>query len=117
MLQRFGVEGCEALLPGMREVARVCAGRGARQIFVGMPHRGRLNVLCTLLGKPPGALFAQMNNTQSQFHVGDVKYHLGQSATLSFPSRVRRPIPRACMPAASITRSVGSVGACLNVAS
>ena len=89
MMQRFGIEGCEALLPGMREVARVCAAAGASQIFVGMPHRGRLNVLTTLLAKPPGALFAEMNNAQSQFHVGDVKYHLGQSATLKFPIEVR----------------------------
>lgn len=51
-------------------------------------RRGRLNVLCTLLDKPPGALFAQMNNAQSQFHVGDVKYHLGQSGLLSFPTQV-----------------------------
>ncbi|KAK9809577.1 hypothetical protein WJX73_003787 [Symbiochloris irregularis] len=85
--KRFGVEGCEALLPGMREAARVCADHGAREILVGMPHRGRLNVLCTLLDKPPGALFAQMNNAQSQFHVGDVKYHLGQSGLLSFPTQ------------------------------
>ena len=88
-LQKFGVEGCEALLPGLREAARVSADEGATELFVGMPHRGRLNVLCTLLQKPPGALFAQMNNAQSQYHVGDVKYHLGQSGTLDFPTEVR----------------------------
>ena len=59
------------------------------QVVLGMPHRGRLNVLCTLLGKPAGALFQEMDNAQSRFHVGDVKYHLGQSALLSFPQQVR----------------------------
>lgn len=85
-LQRFGIEGCEALLPGMRAMAYTCAQHGAQHLLVGMPHRGRLNVLCTLLQKPPGALFAQMNNAQSQYHVGDVKYHLGQGADLTFAS-------------------------------
>ncbi len=51
---------------------------------VGMAHRGRLSLLCNLLGKPPGALFAQMENGQSEYRVGDVKYHLGETATLTF---------------------------------
>ena len=51
---------------------------------VGMAHRGRLSLLCNLLNKPPGALFAQMDNAQSEYRVGDVKYHLGETATLSF---------------------------------
>ena len=59
-----------------------------RQVVLGMPHRGRLNVLCTLLGKPAGALFQEMDNAQSRFHVGDVKYHLGQTSLLSFPQQV-----------------------------
>ena len=78
-------------MPGLRAMVQTCASQGAQQVFVGMPHRGRLNVLCTLLGKPPGALFAEMNNAQSQFHVGDVKYHLGQSAVLALPPHVSSP--------------------------
>lgn len=42
----------------------------------------------TLLGKPPGQLFAEMEGAQSEFHVGDVKYHTGQAATLEFPRKV-----------------------------
>ena len=49
-----------------------------------MAHRGRLSLLCNLMKKPPGALFAQMDNGQSEHRVGDVKYHLGETATLSF---------------------------------
>lgn len=51
---------------------------------VGAPHRGRLNMLVTLLRKPAGALFAKMNDADSEFHVGDVKYHAGEAATLAF---------------------------------
>ena len=63
------------------------------QVVLGMPHRGRLNVLCTLLGKQPGLLFAEMDNAQSRWHVGDVPFHLGQSAELSFPQPVRPSPP------------------------
>ena len=59
------------------------------QVVMGMPHRGRLNVLCTLLGKQPGALFAEMDHQQSTWHVGDVPFHLGQSARLAFAQPVR----------------------------
>ena len=51
-------------------------------------HRGRLNVLCNILKKPPGALYGEMEGGQSEFHVGDVKYHMGQSASLEFPADV-----------------------------
>jgi hypothetical protein len=47
-------------------------------------HRGRLNMLVTLMGKAPGAVFAKMNDADSEFHVGDVKYHAGEAATLTF---------------------------------
>ncbi|KAK9810028.1 hypothetical protein WJX72_003602 [[Myrmecia] bisecta] len=83
--KRFGVEGCEALLPGMAALVERCAEHGIQRMEVGMPHRGRLNVLCNILGKSPGALYGEMEGRQSQFHVGDVKYHLGQSASLTFP--------------------------------
>lgn len=84
VLQRFGVEGCEALLPGVDALVGRCAAAGVRRIEVGMAHRGRLSLLCNLLHKPPGALFAQMENGQSDYRVGDVKYHLGDTATLAF---------------------------------
>lgn len=41
-------------------------------------------MLVTLMGKPPGAVFAKMNDADSEFHVGDVKYHAGEAATLNF---------------------------------
>ncbi|KAK9823055.1 hypothetical protein WJX81_005034 [Elliptochloris bilobata] len=83
--KRFGVEGCEALLPGLLAMAEHCASHGVQRLEVGMAHRGRLSVIHGLLGAPPGSLFAQMDNSQNEHHVGDVKYHLGRSATLEFP--------------------------------
>ncbi len=88
-MQRFGLEGLEALMPGMIALVERCAAHGVHRMEVGMPHRGRLSLLCNLLGKPPGALFGEMEGRQSEFHVGDVKYHLGQSATLACPIQVR----------------------------
>ncbi|DBA67070.1 hypothetical protein WJX79_005030 [Trebouxia sp. C0005] len=82
--KRFGVEGCEAVLVGLETLVARCAQHGVCRIELGMPHRGRLNVLCNILKKPPGALYGEMEGGQSEFHVGDVKYHLGQSASLDF---------------------------------
>jgi len=68
---------------------------------VGAPHRGRLNTLVTLLGKPPGALFAKMGDADSEFHVGDVKYHAGEAATLIFDQEVKAEVggrPEECKP-------------------
>lgn len=76
-------------MPGMIALVERCAQHGVQRMEVGMPHRGRLSLLCNLLGKPPGALFGEMEGRQSEFHVGDVKYHLGQSATLNCPIQVR----------------------------
>ena len=41
-------------------------------------------MLVNLMGKPPGAVFAKMNDADSEFHVGDVKYHTGEAGTLTF---------------------------------
>jgi len=64
---------------------------------MGMPHRGRLNVLCNLLHKPAGLLFGEMVQAVSEFHVGDVQYHQGESSTLSFPRQVRKHPFRAAL--------------------
>mgnify|MGYP001807062030 CR=1 FL=1 len=52
------------------------------QVEVAAAHRGRLSLLVNLLGKPLGALCTEMEGKQSDFRVGDVKYHLGQSGTV-----------------------------------
>ena len=55
---------------------------------MGMPHRGRLNLLCNLLHKPAGQLFGELLQAVSEFHIGDVQYHQGQASTLAFPRNV-----------------------------
>lgn len=82
--KRFGLEGCESLLPGLYIAMKRSAHHGVKQVEMGMAHRGRLNVLVNLLGKPLGALCCEMEGRQSDFHVGDVKYHQGQSGILVF---------------------------------
>lgn len=58
------------------------------QVEVAAAHRGRLSLLVNLLGKPLGALCTEMEGKQSDFRVGDVKYHLGQSGVVRVgPSR------------------------------
>lgn len=83
-MQRFGVEGCEAVLAGADALLARCAVHGTRRVELGMAHRGRLAMLATLLNKPPGILFAKMENGQSDYRVGDVTYHLGETATLNY---------------------------------
>ena len=56
---------------------------------IGMPHRGRLNVLCNLLQKPAGLLFSEMQQSISDFHVGDVQYHQGTSSEILVEDLVR----------------------------
>src|SRR5215469_11493341 len=81
--KRFGIEGAESLMPALEAI--LCRGSelGIREFVIGMPHRGRLNVLANFVGKPLAAIFAEFqgNATQpEQVHgSGDVKYHLGTS--------------------------------------
>jgi 2-oxoglutarate dehydrogenase E1 component len=81
--KRFGIEGAESLMPALKAILHRGSELGIREFVIGMPHRGRLNVLANFVGKPFAAIFAEFqgNATQPE-HVhgsGDVKYHLGTS--------------------------------------
>jgi 2-oxoglutarate dehydrogenase E1 component len=81
--KRFGIEGAESLMPALEAILHRGSELGIREFVIGMPHRGRLNVLANFVGKPFAAIFAEFqgNATQPE-HVhgsGDVKYHLGTS--------------------------------------
>jgi 2-oxoglutarate dehydrogenase E1 component len=81
--KRFGIEGAESLMPALEAILYRGCELGVREFVIGMPHRGRLNVLANFVGKPFAAIFSEFqgNATQPE-HVhgsGDVKYHLGTS--------------------------------------
>jgi 2-oxoglutarate dehydrogenase E1 component len=81
--KRFGIEGAESLMPALEAVLQRGAELGIREFVIGMPHRGRLNVLANFVGKPFAAIFSEFQgNSTNPDHVhgsGDVKYHLGTS--------------------------------------
>ena len=77
--KRFSLEGAEALLPALDRYLDLAAASGARQIVLGMSHRGRLNVLVNTLGLGMGEMFSKFEDLDpdSVEGSGDVKYHLG----------------------------------------
>ena len=78
--KRFSLEGAEALIPLMDSVIDTAAGQGLDEVVIGMPHRGRLNVLFNIVGKPLAQLFAEFDGNFKGGQAGgsgDVKYHLG----------------------------------------
>ena len=78
--KRFGLEGCEALIPGMKALIDSSADYGVEAVVIGMPHRGRLNVLTQVMEKPMEALFSEFaGSNATEEGSGDVKYHLGTS--------------------------------------
>ncbi len=86
--KRFGLEGGETLVPMMDAIVRVAGGSGVKEIVVGMPHRGRLNVLTNVLKLPYEELFVQFLDPYHPDAVendGDVKYHLGRSDDVPTP--------------------------------
>ncbi len=81
--KRFSLEGGESLIPLLDRVLNDAALYGLREVVIGMPHRGRLNVLATTVGKPLSQIFAEFegNDPSSYQGSGDVKYHLGATGT------------------------------------
>ncbi|MCV7231214.1 multifunctional oxoglutarate decarboxylase/oxoglutarate dehydrogenase thiamine pyrophosphate-binding subunit/dihydrolipoyllysine-residue succinyltransferase subunit [Mycobacterium branderi] len=78
--KRFSLEGAETVIPMMDAAIDQCAEHGLDEVVIGMPHRGRLNVLANIVGKPYSQIFSEFegNLNPAQAHgSGDVKYHLG----------------------------------------
>jgi 2-oxoglutarate dehydrogenase E1 component len=82
--KRFGLDGAEAAIPALEQVVRRAAELGTEEIVIGMSHRGRLNVLANLMGKPLPAIFSEFQggaaHPEDVGGSGDVKYHLGTSS-------------------------------------
>lgn len=86
--KRFGLDGAEALIPALEQIIKRGGNLGARELVLGMAHRGRLNVLSNVMSKPFRAIFNEFQggsaNPDDIDGSGDVKYHLGASSDRSF---------------------------------
>ena len=83
-MKRFGLEGCESFVPGLKFCIDSAVEEGARTFVIGMAHRGRLNTLANVVRKPAEVIMAEFQGVQPNADVntvsasaGDVKYHLG----------------------------------------
>lgn len=84
--KRFGLEGCDALIPLVDALMHEAAGK-LSHVMIGMAHRGRLNVLVNALGKPAAAVIDEFEGRAPQAgSSGDVKYHLGYRSSRTFPN-------------------------------
>ncbi|CAA9525542.1 MAG: 2-oxoglutarate dehydrogenase E1 component [uncultured Sphingomonas sp.] len=86
--KRFGLDGGESMIPALEAVIKYGGQLGVDEVVVGMAHRGRLNVLANVMGKPYRAIFNEFAggsaNPQDVGGSGDVKYHLGTSSDREF---------------------------------
>ena len=86
--KRFGLDGGEAMIPALEQIIKRGGALGVREIVIGMPHRGRLNVLAQVMAKPHRAIFHEFKGGSSLPNEiegsGDVKYHLGASSDREF---------------------------------
>jgi 2-oxoglutarate dehydrogenase E1 component len=86
--KRFGLDGAESIVPSLEQIIKRGGALGVRDIVIGMPHRGRLNVLAAVMGKPYRAIFHEFQGGSSMPSdvegSGDVKYHLGASSDREF---------------------------------
>ena len=89
--KRFGLEGCETLVPGMKALIDRSVDYGVKDIVIGMPHRGRLNVLSNVVRKPNESIFSEFSGSTEAADEGsgDVKYHLGMNFERPTPSGKR----------------------------
>ncbi|QNL20130.1 2-oxoglutarate dehydrogenase E1 component [Hyphobacterium sp. CCMP332] len=88
--KRFGIDGGEAMVPGLEQIIKRGSQMGVSDMILGMPHRGRLNVLAAVMGKPYHQIFHEFQGGSTQggeFGSGDVKYHLGASSDREFDGK------------------------------
>ena len=88
--KRFGLEGGESMVPALEQIIKRGGQLGVKEIVIGMAHRGRLNVLANVMGKPKRAIFNEFKGgsfkPEEVEGSGDVKYHLGASSDREFDS-------------------------------
>src|SRR5947199_23406 len=86
--KRFGLDGAESMIPALEQTINSGGALGVKEIIIGMAHRGRLNVLAQVMGKPHRAIFHEFKGRYSTPNEiegsGAVKYHLGASSDRGF---------------------------------
>ena len=90
---QFSIEGLDMTVPMLDELIQLAAARGAKEVVIGMAHRGRLNVLAHNLGRPYDTIFAEFEGASTleavttipQGGTGDVKYHHGSQGSYELP--------------------------------
>ncbi|MGE6957515.1 2-oxoglutarate dehydrogenase E1 component, partial [Brevundimonas sp. NPDC049575] len=89
--KRFGLDGGEAMVPALEQVIKRGGALGVDEIVLGMAHRGRLNVLAAVMGKPYKTIFHEFQGGSSVPSdiegSGDVKYHMGASSDREFDGK------------------------------
>jgi 2-oxoglutarate dehydrogenase E1 component len=109
--KRFSIEGVDMLVPMLDEVIREGVHDGVRNVMIGMAHRGRLNVLAHVLGKPYSTIFSEFHHSPNKELVpsegsrginygwtGDVKYHLGRDRSITEAETIRARVTLANNP-------------------
>ncbi|WP_022728555.1 2-oxoglutarate dehydrogenase E1 component [Fodinicurvata sediminis] len=86
--KRFGLDGGESMIPALEQIVKRGGQLGLKEVVLGMPHRGRLNVLANFMAKPFQAIFSEFQggaaHPEDVGGSGDVKYHLGTSTDREF---------------------------------
>ncbi len=85
--KRFGLDGGEALIPALEQIIKRGGHLGFKEVKIGQPHRGRLNILANVLQKSYKRMFNEFSGDYASFNsdsTGDVKYHLGASSNREF---------------------------------
>ncbi|MCI5050157.1 MAG: 2-oxoglutarate dehydrogenase E1 component [Rickettsiales bacterium] len=89
-MKRFSIQGGDATIAGLEVILETASDEGVEEIVIGMPHRGRLNVLTTIMGKPYSEMLSLFHGNldfpDSVNSSGDVKYHLGASHDRTMPN-------------------------------
>jgi len=89
--KRFGIDGGESLIPALEQLIKKGGQLGVKEMKIGMPHRGRLNVLANVLQKSYKRMFNEFAgeiDSSSKDSTGDVKYHLGASSNREFDNNL-----------------------------
>ena len=89
--KRFSLEGSESLIPLLDEMIQRSGTNGMEEVVIGMAHRGRLNVLTNIIGKPPSDIYQEFEGYRKSHRImssGDVKYHKGFASSIETPGGI-----------------------------